>query len=282
MDMYTIMRKRTLNPEVTLMDIHAPLIARKARAGQFVIYRLREMGERVPLTIAGTDSRTGAVTIIFQKVGRSTSELDLLNEGDAVLDFVGPLGVPTHIEGIKRAAVVGGGLGCAIAWPVAKALHEQGSEVDMIAGFRNRDLVILEDEMRAASSGLYICTDDGSYGSKGLVTEALSGLIENGARYDRVIAIGPLIMMKFVSKLTGERGIPTLVSMNPIMVDGTGMCGCCRVTVGGKVRFACVDGPDFDGHLVDFDEAIRRSKAYAPQEREAACRLMNREVRANA
>ncbi len=280
--MYEIMRKLPLNPEVTLMDIHAPHIASKAKAGQFIIYRLHELGERVPLTIAGADADTGAVTIIFQKVGRATSELDRLDEGDAILDFVGPLGVPTHIEGIKKAAVVGGGLGCAIAWPVAKALHAQGTEVDMIAGFRNRELVILEDEMRAASKGLHICTDDGSYGVKGLVTNVLNGLLENGASYDRVIAIGPLIMMKFVCKLTEERKIPTLVSMNPIMVDGTGLCGCCRVTVGGSIRFACVDGPDFDGHLVDFDEAIRRSRAYAPQEREAACRLLERGALVNA
>ncbi len=273
--MYTILRKQVLNREVTRMDILAPLVAAKAKAGQFIILRLDEFGERIPLTVAGTDTASGAVTIIYQKVGKTTFVLDELSEGDTLLDFVGPLGTPTHIVGVERAAVVGGGLGCAIAWPVAKALHAQGTEVDMIAGFRSKELVILESELAQASTRLHVCTDDGSYADRGFVTDKLKSLLDAGQRFDKVYAIGPLIMMKFVSRLTKEFGIPTLVSMNPIMVDGTGMCGCCRVTVGGKVKFACVDGPDFDGHEVDYDEAIRRSVAYKPFETQKlhACKL---------
>ena len=260
--MYGILSKEILNGEVTRMDIYAPLVAAKARPGQFVIIRTHELGERLPLTIAAACPETGAVTIIYQKVGHSTRELDSLPQGGELLDFAGPLGRPTEFDGIKRAAVVGGGLGCAIAWPVARGLHARGAHVDMIAGFRTKELVILESELTRDSTALHVCTDDGSYGIKGFVTDALRGLLDGGAAYDHVFAIGPLPMMKFVSKLTLEYGLPTTVSMNPLMVDGTGMCGCCRVTVGGKIRFACVDGPDFDGHHVDFDEAMRRVQTY--------------------
>ena len=274
---YEILKKRELTPEITLMEIYAPLIAKKAQAGQFIILRTTEKGERIPLTVAGTDAQTGAVTIIFQKVGATTMELGEMNEKDALQDFVGPLGTPTHIEGIENAAVVGGGLGCAIAYPIAKALHEKGAKVDMIAGFRTKDIIILEEEMKAASTSLYLCTDDGSYGFSGFVTDQLKELIESGKTYDTVFAIGPLPMMKFVCQLTKKYGIKTVVSMNPIMVDGTGMCGGCRVTVGGEIKFACVDGPDFDGHLVDFDEAIERNAAYKDFEKrkvsEHKCRL---------
>ena len=276
--MYPIMLKRKLNDSMTLMEISAPYIAKKAKAGQFIILRVNEQGERIPLTVADYDGEKGTVTIIYQVVGKTTMLLDTLNEGDSLLDFIGPLGKPSEIEGFKKAAVIGGGAGCAIAYPQAKALHAQGTKVDMIAGFRNKDIIILEDEMRAASSQLTIMTDDGSNGNKGFVTDALKKNIEAGAGYDLVVAIGPLVMMRAVCNLTKEFGIKTIISMNPIMIDGTGMCGGCRLTVGGKTKFACVDGPDFDGHEVDFDEAIKRSRTYFDMEREAArdyqCRLM--------
>ena len=274
--MNKILRKKELNPTVTLMEIVAPAIAKKALPGQFIILRVNELGERIPLTIADYDRENGTVTIIFQIVGATTRLLNELNEGDYIHDFVGPLGKATETEGIKKVAVIGGGVGCAIAYPVAKKLHRDGAEVHSVVGFRSKDLVILEDEFRAASSKLVLMTDDGSEGTKGLVTDALKSLIESGEKYDAVIAIGPLVMMKFVCKLTKTYDIPTTVSMNPIMIDGTGMCGGCRLTVGGKVVFACVDGPDFDGHQVDFDEAMARSSMYKPFERhahEAACNL---------
>ena len=256
--MYKILRKKVLNPTVTLMDVEAPLIAKKAEPGQFIILRVDEAGERIPLTIADYDREAGTITIIFQIVGATTEKLNQLNEGEYIHDFVGPLGVPSHTEGLKKVAVVGGGVGCAIAYPIAKKLHNLGCEVHSIVGFRNKDLVILEDEFAAVSDVMKMMTDDGSHGEKGLVTNALQALIEEGNVYDEVITIGPLIMMKFVCKLTKEHNVPTVVSMNPIMIDGTGMCGGCRLTVGGETKFACVDGPDFDGHLVDFDEAIER------------------------
>lgn len=264
--MYKIVERVQLNPQVVLMQIEAPLVAAKCQAGQFIILRVDETGERIPLTVADYDREAGLVTIIFQVVGKTTSVLAGKQQGDYISDFVGPLGVASHLEGIQKAAVIGGGLGCAIAYPQAKALYENGAEVDLIAGFRNRDLVILQDRMQAVSTRLHIMTDDGSDGEKGLVTQKLEELIEQGHRYDAVIAIGPLVMMKFVAQLTRRYGIKTIVSMNPIMIDGTGMCGGCRLTVGGKVKFACVDGPDFDGHEVDFDEAIRRSRMYRPRE----------------
>ncbi len=275
--MYKIIKKRELNDQVTLMVIDAPLIAKKAKAGQFIIFRTDELGERVPLTIADYDANEGTITIIFQKVGRSTMQLGLMEEGDFILDVVGPLGVATHFEeGIKHVAVIGGGVGCAIAYPQAKALFNAGVQVDLIAGFRNKDIVILEDEMKAVSTNLYITTDDGSYGTKGFVTTKLQELIDSGIKYDCVVAIGPVPMMKFVCAVTKPYGIKTIVSLNPIMIDGTGMCGGCRVTVDGKIRYACVDGPDFDGHKVDFDELIRRNSAYKESEERAkahVCRL---------
>lgn len=274
--MYRILRKKVLNPTVTLMDIDAPLIAKKAEPGQFIILRVDENGERIPLTIADFDREKGIVTIIFQIVGATTEKLNHLEEGDCLHDFVGPLGVPSHVEGLKKVAVIGGGVGCAIAYPIAKKLHRLGAEVHSIVGFRNKDLVILEDEFQSASSKFVMMTDDGSHGEKGLVTDALKKLIESGEKYDEVIAIGPLIMMKFVCKLTKEYDIKTVVSMNPIMIDGTGMCGGCRLTVGGETKFACVDGPDFDGHLVDFDEAMERATMYKNFERhqyEETCNL---------
>ena len=274
--MYKIVRKKELNPTVTLMDIEAPLVAQKAQPGQFIILRVDEDGERIPLTVADYDREKGTVTIIFQIVGATTELLNHKNEGEYIQDFVGPLGKATETEGKKKVAVVGGGVGCAIAYPVAKKLHESGCEVHSVVGFRNKDLVILEDEFNAASSILKIMTDDGSYGTKGLVTDALKELIEAGNQYDEVIAIGPVIMMKFVCKLTKEYGIKTVVSMNPIMIDGTGMCGGCRLTVGGETKFACVDGPEFDGHLVDFDEALERGSMYREFEqakREEVCNL---------
>ena len=246
--MYKIVRKKELNASVTLMEIEAPFVAKKAQAGQFIIFRIDEMGERVPLTIAGYDREAGTVTIIFQKVGFSTIALGNLNEGDYIRDFVGPLGKPTHTEGVKRVCVVGGGVGCAIAYPSAKAFKEAGAEVDVIIGFRSKDIVILEDEFRAASDNMYLMTDDGSYGEQGFVTVKLQQLLESGRNYDAVLAIGPIPMMKFGCKTTEPFGVKTMVSLNPIMVDGTGMCGGCRVTVGGEVKFACVDGPEFDGH----------------------------------
>lgn len=266
--MYSIVKKRTLNPTVTLMEISAPAIARKAQPGQFIILRVDENGERIPLTIAGYDRENGTITIIFQKVGYTTHHLDALNEGDSLLDFVGPLGKASELEGMKgkRVAVIGGGLGVAIAYPQAKALHECGAIVDVIVGFRNTELMILMDELKAACTNLIVMTDDGSNGHKGFVTNALDEQIKSGVNYDQVIAIGPLVMMKAVCNLTREPKIETIVSMNPIMIDGTGMCGCCRLTVGGVTKFACVDGPDFDGHLVDFDEAIARSRMYKAEE----------------
>ena len=274
--MYEILKKKKLNENVVLMEIYAPDVANKAKAGQFIIFMTDDKGERIPLTIAGSDKERGAVMIIFQAVGCSTKKLAAMNEGDTLRCFTGPLGKPTELEGIKRAAVIGGGVGCAIAYPQAVELKRLGADVDVIVGFRNKDLVILEDEFKAASDNLYVMSDDGSYGEKGLVTDKLRELIEKGSKYDAVIAIGPAIMMKFVSKLTLEYGIKTIVSLNPIMIDGTGMCGGCRVTVGGQVKFACVDGPDFDGHQVDFDELISRGKLYSEQEKAANehfCRL---------
>ncbi len=281
--MFRIVYKRSLNDTTDMISVYAPEIAKKAKPGQFIIFRVDEKSERIPLTIAGYDAEKGTVSVIFQKVGKSTMKLGTLHEGDELLDFVGPLGTPSELDGYKKVAVIGGGLGCAIAYPQAKYLHEHGAEVDMIAGFRSKDIIILEDEMRSASARLVIKTDDGSNGNKGLVTDALKELIEGGAKYDLVIAIGPPVMMKFVCLLTKEYGIKTVVSMNPIMIDGTGMCGCCRVTVGGKIKFACVDGPDFDGHEVDFDELIRRNRTYAEEEREAVrdynCNLLKKEVK---
>ena len=267
--MYRIVKKQVLNPTVTLMEIDAPLVARSAEPGQFIILRVDAEGERIPLTIADFDREKGTVTIIYQIVGATTEKLNRKNEGEYIEDFAGPLGRPTETEGLKKVAVVGGGVGCAIAYPVAKKLHESGCEVHSIVGFRNKDLVILEDEFRQNSTKLVLMSDDGSCGEKGLVTDALRKLIESGEKYDRVITIGPLIMMKFVCKLTKELEIPTVASMNPIMIDGTGMCGGCRLTVGGKTKFACVDGPEFDGHEIDFDEAMARGAMYKPFERHA-------------
>ena len=276
--MYKILKKRVLNEAGTNVEmvIEAPLVARKCKAGQFIIFRLDECGERVPLTIADYDREKGTVSIMFQPVGRSTKMLGMLEEGDSIMDFAGPLGKPTEMEGLKKVAVVGGGVGCAIAYPVAKGMYEQGIEVDMIAGFRSRDIVMLEDEMRANGTNLYITTDDGSYCEKGFTTDKLRQLIEAGNEYDEVVAIGPAAMMKFVCAVTKPYGIKTVVSLNPIMIDGTGMCGCCRVTVDGKTKFACVDGPEFDGHLVDWDELIKRNNFYKNEEAEDSnhiCRL---------
>ena len=274
--MYKILEKTPLNPTVTKMVIEAPLVAKKAEPGQFIIFRASEDGERVPLTIADYDRKAGTVTIIFQIVGGATMELNALNAGDSLVDFVGPLGTPSKLEGLKKVAVVGGGVGCAIAYPTAKKLHELGAEVHSVVGFRNKDLLILEDEFKACSDELRIMTDDGSYGTKGVVTAALDELVAAGNQYDLVITIGPLIMMKFVVKTCQKHGLKSIVSMNPIMIDGTGMCGGCRLTVGGETKFACVDGPDFDGDLVDFDEAMARGTMYRPFEakaREKACNL---------
>ncbi len=279
--MFTIMKRRELNPTVTELWIKAPLIAKKAKAGQFIIVRAKEDSERIPLTIAGFDREAGTVSIIFQVVGAGTMQLNALKEGDAVHDFVGPLGKATEIEGLKNVCVVGGGVGCAIALPIAQALHAQGTKVTGIVGFRNKDLVILEDEFRACCDEFIIMTDDGSYGDKGVVTAPLEQKIVDGANFDEVITIGPLIMMKFVVKTTKPHNVKTVVSMNPIMVDGTGMCGGCRLTVGGQTKFACVDGPDFDGFEVDFDEAMHRGTMYKPFEahaREAECNLLKQEV----
>ena len=280
--MYRIVKKRVLNPTVSLMEIEAPAVARKAEPGQFIILRVDEEGERIPLTIADFDRQAGTVTIIYQVVGATTEKLNHKQEGEFLQDFVGPLGKATETEGLKRVAVVGGGVGTAIAYPVAKKLHDVGCHVDLIVGFRSKDLVILEDEFRAASTNLIIGTDDGSYGKKALVTDLLKEQIEAGAKYDRVIAIGPVIMMKFVCQLTRQYDIPTVVSMNPIMIDGTGMCGGCRLSVGGETKFACVDGPEFDGHKVDFDEAMARGAMYKDFERHAyeeACNLFKQEVK---
>ena len=280
--MYQIVSKKSLNPTVTQMEILAPFVAKKALAGQFIILRVDEDGERIPLTIAGYDREKGTVTIIFQIVGGSTERLNHKNAGDYIPDFVGPLGRPTHTEGLKKVCVVGGGVGCAIALPVARALHEQGAEVTSIVGFRNKDLVILEEEFKACSDAFYMMTDDGSYGEQGNVCVPLKALLEKGETFDEVITIGPLIMMKFVCATTKEYGVKTIASMNPIMIDGTGMCGGCRLTVGGKMKFACVDGPEFDGHEIDFDEAMSRSKTYADfeaHEREKTCNLFKQEVK---
>ena len=280
--MYKILTKKILNPTVTLMEVDAPMIAKKAEPGQFIILRVDAEGERIPLTIADFDREKGTITIIFQIVGATTEKLNHLEEGEFIHDFVGPLGVPSHTEGLKKVAVVGGGVGCAIAYPIAKKLHHLGAEVHSIVGFRNKDLVILEDEFKAASDVMKLMTDDGSHGEKGLVTNALEELIKAGNQYDEVIAIGPLVMMKFVCKLTKEYGIKTVVSMNPIMIDGTGMCGGCRLTVGGETKFAGVDGPDFDGHLVDFDEAMERGtmyKEFETRKREEVCNLYKKEVK---
>ena len=275
--MYKIVRKKELNASVTLMEIEAPFVAKNAQAGQFIIFRIDEMGERVPLTIAGYDREAGTVTIIFQKVGFSTIALGNLNEGDYIRDFVGPLGKPTHTEGVKRVCVVGGGVGCAIALPSAAAFKEAGAEVDVVVGFRNKDIVILEDEFKAVSDNMYLMTDDGSYGEQGFVTVKLQQLLESGRNYDAVLAIGPIPMMKFVCKTTEPFGVKTMVSLNPIMIDGTGMCGGCRVTVGGETKFACVDGPEFDGHKVDFAELMSRNGTYRNREAEVTethtCRM---------
>ena len=279
--MYKIVRKESLNPTVSLMEVEAPLVARKCEPGQFIILRATEDGERIPLTIAGYDREKGTITIIFQIVGGSTEVLNSLQEGEYIQDFVGPLGKATEMDGLKKVAVVGGGVGCAIAYPVAKKLHEIGCEVHSIVGFRSEDLIILEDEFKAVSDKYVLMTDDGSKGEKGLVTAALEKLIESGEQYDQVITIGPLIMMKFVVMTTKKYNVKTVVSMNPIMVDGTGMCGCCRLTVGGETKFACVDGPDFDGFEVDFDEAMARGAVYKPFElkaREEACNMLGKEV----
>ena len=275
--MFKIVKKKVLNPTVSQIVVEAPYIAKKAEPGQFIILRIDEQGERIPFTIADFDREAGTVTVIFQIVGMTTERLNELNEGDYLLDFVGPLGVASHFDGVKSAAVIGGGLGTAIAYPQAKKLNAMGVRVDMINGFRNSDLVIIEDECKAACTNLYTMTDDGSNGNKGFVTAKLEELIKNGEKYDVVIAIGPLVMMRAVCELTKKYGIKTIVSMNPVMIDGTGMCGGCRITVGGETKFSCVDGPDFDGHLVDFDQAIRRSKMFAKSERKSReahrCRL---------
>ena len=279
--MFTIIKRRELNPTVTELWIHAPLVAKKAKAGQFIIVRAKENSERIPLTIASYDREAGTVSIIFQVVGAGTMELNTLKEGEAVHDFVGPLGKATEIEGLKNVCVVGGGVGCAIALPVAQALHAQGTKVTGIVGFRDKDLVILEDEFRACCDELIVMTDDGSYGRKGVVTVPLEEKLSGGETFDEVITIGPLIMMKFVVKTTKPHNVKTVVSMNPIMVDGTGMCGGCRLTVGGQTKFACVDGPDFDGFEVDFDEAMHRGTMYKDFERHArekACNLFKKEV----
>ncbi len=288
--MYKILEKRELNPTVTFMSIDAPLVARKAQPGQFVILRVDEEGERIPLTVAGYDREKGSVDIIFQIVGATTMKLNAKKLGESIADFVGPLGNPTETEGVKRACIVGGGVGCAIAYPVAKELHDLGCEVTTIAGFRNKDLVILEDEFAAASDRFYRMSDDGSWGEKGVVTAPLHEMLESGERFDVVIAIGPVIMMKFVTLETKKYDQKTIISMNPIMIDGTGMCGCCRLTVtdaeGNRVtKFACVDGPDFDAFTVDFDEAMMRASQYAEFERKARdeeCNLLKKAAEVNA
>ena len=279
--MYRIVRKKSLTPVLTMLTVEAPFVAKKAQPGQFIILRVDENGERIPITIHDYDREAGTVTIIYQIVGATTLKLEQKKEGEYISDFVGPLGKPTETEGIRRVAVVGGGVGTAIAFPVAKKFHEEGAEVDLIVGFRNKDVVILEDEFRNACTNLYIGTDDGSYGKKALVTELLQEQIDAGKQYDEVFCVGPLKMMKFVCAVTKPYGLKTLVSMSPLMVDGTGMCGGCRLTVGGEMKFACVDGPDFDGHEVDFDEAISRGAQYRDFEKhayDAACNLFKKEV----
>ena len=281
--MYRIVEKTPLTPTLTRLTVEAPFVARKAQPGQFIILRVDEMGERIPITIHDYDREKGTVTIIFQVVGATTMKLNKLNRGDFIQDFVGPLGRASEVEGFKKVAVIGGGVGCAIAYPIAKALNENGTEVHSVVGFRSKDLVILEDDFKRVSDRFVLMSDDGTCGEQGLVTDALRRLVEGGEEYDLVIAIGPLVMMKFVCLLTKELGIKTIVSMNPIMVDGTGMCGGCRLTVGGEMKFACVDGPDFDGHLVDFDEVIRRGSMYRETEnknREKTCNLF-KEARTN-
>ena len=280
--MFTIIKRRELNPTVTELCIHAPLIAKKAKAGQFIIVRAKEDSERIPLTIAGFDREAGTVSIIFQVVGAGTMQLNSLKEGEAVHDFVGPLGKATEIEGLKNVCVVGGGVGCAIAYPVLKKFHDCGAEVHAVVGFKSKDVVILEDKFKAVSSVLKVCTDDGSYGRKGLVTEALKELLDEGNVYDEIFAIGPMVMMKFVCKTTAPYNMPTTVSMSPIMIDGTGMCGGCRLTVGGETKFACVDGPDFDGQKVDWDLAVKRNQMYHDFEvhkHEEVCNLFKQEVK---
>lgn len=280
--MYQIVRKKILNPSVTLMDIYAPSIAKKANPGQFIILRVDEFGERIPLTIADYDADKGTVTIIFQVVGSTTEKLNHKQQGEFITDFVGPLGNPTDTDGKKKVAIVGGGVGCAIAYPVAKKFFEKGCEVHSVVGFRTKDLVILDDEFSRVSSRFVLKTDDGSAGTKGLVTDALKELIENGEKYDEVITIGPLIMMKFVCELTRKYNVKTIASMNPIMIDGTGMCGGCRLTVDGKIKFACVDGPEFDGHKIDFDEVMDRATMYRDFEKhkyEETCNLFAQEVK---
>jgi len=281
MKKYEILIKKVLNPTVTLMEIAAPMVAKKAEPGQFIILRTDIDGERIPLTIADYDREKGTITIIYQIVGETTEKLNHLNVGDCLHDFVGPLGNATHTEGLKKVAIIGGGVGSAIAYPVAKKLHSLGCEVHSIIGFRSSDLVILENEFNASSSKFILMTDDGSAGKKGLVTEALKELIEAGEQYDEVITIGPLIMMKYVCMLTKKYGVKTIASMNPIMIDGTGMCGGCRLTVGEKNKFACIDGPEFDGHEIDFDEAITRSAMYKPFEKhrhEEICNLYKQDI----
>ncbi len=276
--MYKILKKEKLNDSVTRMVIKAPFVAKKAQPGQFIILRVDKDGERIPFTIADYDRENETVTIIFQVVGAETTLLNLKNEGDYIEDFVGPLGNPTKTEGYHKVAIVGGGVGTAIAYPVAKKFKQQGAVVHSIVGFRNKELVILKDEFESVSDKYVLISDDGSTGKKGFVTDALKELIDSGEKYDLVMAIGPIPMMKFVSKLTKEYGIKTIVSMNPIMIDGTGMCGGCRLTVGGETKFACVDGPEFDGHLVDFDEAMERGAMYKKFERSEECRLFGKEV----
>jgi ferredoxin--NADP+ reductase len=280
--MFEIVSKECLNPTVTRMAINAPFIAKKAKPGQFVILRTNADGERIPLTVAGTDPEKGTVRIIFQVVGATTEELNQMKAGDSLADFVGPLGRPSELAGLKKAAVIGGGAGCAIALPIAEALHKQGTEVISIVGFRSKDLVILEDDFTACSNRYFKMSDDGSWGTKGLVTQALQGIFDSGETVDEVIAIGPLIMMKFVCELTKKYNVKTVCSMNPIMIDGTGMCGCCRISVGGQMKFACVDGPDFDGHQIDWDSAMTRNAMYRPWERkkfEETCNLFKKEVK---
>ncbi len=275
--MFKITEKRVLNEQVKLFKIDAPYIAKKAEPGQFIMLRINETGERIPLTISDYDRKTGEITIVFQEVGKTTIELGGLKKGDFIQDVAGPLGIPTHFGNVKKAAVIGGGLGTAIAYPSAKKLHSSGVEVHSVIGFRNKELIIYEDEMQAVSDKLIVSTDDGSNGNKGFVTDMLKALIEEGNKYDLVIVIGPLVMMKFVCAITKQYNIKTLISMNPVMIDGTGMCGCCRVVVAGKTRFACVEGPDFDGHEVDFDDAIRRQQMYKEEEKASLekhnCRL---------
>ena len=279
--MFRIVRKEALKPTVVLFEIEAPLVAKKAQPGQFVILRVDENGERIPLTIHDYDPEKGTVSIIAQIVGATTEKMNHLNEGDCLQDFVGPLGKATETAGKKKVCVVGGGVGCAIAYPVLKKFHDDGAEVHAVIGFKNKDLVILEDKFAAASSVLKVCTDDGSYGQKGLVTEALKELIDSGNQYDEIFAIGPMVMMKFVCKTTAPYGVPTTVSMSPIMIDGTGMCGGCRLSVGGEMKFACVDGPDFDGFQVDWNLAVKRNQMYRDFEmhkHEEVCNLYRKEA----